>query len=111
MKTPLAPSTSPARWAAASASVSTSRARAVISWTFSTERIWPGIFSSTLWHWSSMKATPESGPKPPPRITSYMMRNSWNGSAGADDQVVVGVEAGVEVERAELARVAAAERR
>ncbi len=35
---------------------STSSARAVISWTLSTERIWPGILSSMLWHWSSMKA-------------------------------------------------------
>ena len=31
------------------------------------------------------------------------MRNSWNGSAAPDDEVVVGVEARVEVERAELA--------
>ena len=55
MKTALAASTSPASWAAASASVSTSSAGAVISCTFSTERIWPGIFGSMLWHWSSMK--------------------------------------------------------
>ncbi len=38
-----------------------------------------GIFASMLWHWSSMNAT--SGTNPPPRITSYMIRNSWNGSA------------------------------
>ena len=25
------------------------------------ERIWPGILSSTLWHWSSMKAIPAWG--------------------------------------------------
>ena len=62
MKTPLAPSTSPARWASASASRSTSSACAVISCTFSTERIWPGIFGSMLWHWSSMKSTPASWP-------------------------------------------------
>ena len=31
------------------------------------------------------------------------MRNSWNGIGGADDQVVVGVEPGVEVERPEPA--------
>ena len=67
--------------AAASASRSTSSARAVISWTLSTDRIWPGIFFSMLWHWSSMKATPDSTPSPPPRTTSDRIRNSWNGSA------------------------------
>ena len=78
---PLAASTSPAAWAAASAAVSTSSARAVISCTLSTLRIWPGILSSMLWHWSSMNATSLSAPYPPPRTTSTMMRNSWNGSA------------------------------
>ncbi len=49
------------------------------SWTFITERMIAGIFSSMLWHWSSMKAT--SAVSPPPRTTSYMMRKSWKGSA------------------------------
>ena len=64
-----------------SASTSTSRVRAVISCTLRTERIWPGILSSMLWHWSSMNTTPESGASPPPPTTSCMIRNSWNGSA------------------------------
>ena len=81
MNTALAPSTSPASWAAASASASTSSALAVASWAFITERIWAAIFGSMLWHWSSMNATPVAGSRPPPRRTSHMMRNSWNGSA------------------------------
>ena len=81
MNTAFAASTSPDSCAARNADASTSRARAVISCTFSTERIWPGILSSTLWHWSSMNATTESGSRPPPRTTSYRIRNSWNGSA------------------------------
>ena len=40
--------------AVVSASRSTSSARAVISCTLRTDRIWPGIFFSMLWHWSSM---------------------------------------------------------
>ncbi|CAM5701190.1 hypothetical protein SVIOM342S_02706 [Streptomyces violaceorubidus] len=49
------------------------------SCTFITDRMMAGIFASMLWHWSSMNATSELNP--PPRTTSYMMRNSWNGSA------------------------------
>ena len=36
-------------------------ALANISCTLSTLRIWPGIFCSMLWHWSSMNVTCESG--------------------------------------------------
>ena len=62
MKISLAPSTSPDCLGRGQRVGSTSSARAVISCTFSTERIWPGIFSSMLWHWSSMNATSLSGP-------------------------------------------------
>src|SRR5919199_1463978 len=65
MRMPCAPSTSPARCAASSASRSSSSALAVISCTFSTLRIWPGIFFSMLWHWSSMNATSLPFPEPP----------------------------------------------
>ncbi|WP_460915624.1 hypothetical protein [Plantactinospora veratri] len=77
----MAPSTSPAACAAASASASTSSALAVASWTFITERICAGIFGSMLWHWSSMKLTPESARSASARTISCMIRKSWNGSA------------------------------
>ena len=51
------------------------------SWTFITERIWAGIFGSMLWHWSSMNATPAAAASATALTTSYMIRNSWNGSA------------------------------
>ena len=47
------------------------------SWTLVAERISPGIFSSRLWHWSSMKFTPESGASAPAATISFMMRKSW----------------------------------
>ena len=81
IRTAFAPSTSPAACAAASAAWSTSSAFAVASWTFITDRIWPGILGSMLWHWSSMNATPELGSSAPPFTHSCMIRNSWNGSA------------------------------
>ena len=40
-----------------------------------------GIFASMLWHWSSMKLMPYAGSSAPPRTISFMIRNSWNGSA------------------------------
>ena len=55
-----------------------------------------------LWHWSSMKATSLSGPKPPPRTHLEQDPEQLERVGRADDQVVVGVEAAVEVERAEL---------
>ena len=84
--------------------MSSSRARATISCTLSTERIWPGIFFSMLWHWSSINAAvacravvgaaPDHLDHDPEQLERV---------GRADDQVVVGVEAAVEVERAELA--------
>ena len=93
MSTALAPSTSPACWAAASAAASTSSALAVASWTFITERIWAGIFGSMLWHWSSMNATPASGPQ---RVRgNHLVQDAeqLERVGRADHQVVVGVEA------------------
>ena len=81
ISTALAPSTSPARWACASAAVSTSSTLAVASCTFITERICAGIIGSMLWHWSSMNEMPAAGSNPPAVATSCRMRNSWNGSA------------------------------
>ena len=79
-----------------------SSARAVISCTLSTERIWPGIFSSMLWHWSSMNATSLLGAEAAAADHLDEDPEQLERVGRADDQVVVGVEAGVEVERAEL---------
>ena len=51
------------------------------SCTFITERMTAGIFSSMLWHWSSMNTTPLAGSSAPAPTISCMIRNSWNGSA------------------------------
>ncbi len=104
MKISFASRTSPSVRAAARASRSSSSARAVISWTLSTERIWPGIFFSMLWHWSSISATSLPGPKPPPRIDLDHDPEQLVRVGRADDQVVVGVEPAVEVERAQPAQ-------
>ena len=77
------------------------RACAIISCTLSTERIWPGIFASMLWHWSSMNDTSLPSSYPPPRDDFEQDAKQLEGIGRADDEVVVGVEPGVEVERAE----------
>ena len=83
-------------------SVSSSSARAVISCTLSTERIWPGIFSSMLWHWSSISATSLSRAVAAAADDLDQDPEQLERVGRTDDQVVVGVEAAVEVERAEL---------
>ncbi len=102
MKTSLASSTSPASRARSSAAVSSSSARAIISCTLSTERIWPGIFCSMLWHWSSISATSLPGPVAAAADHLDEDPEQLERVGRPDDQVVVGVEPAVEVERAEL---------
>ena len=63
------------------------------SWTFITERMMAGIFGSMLWHWSSMKAIPASGPSASAADHLVHDPEQLERVGGADHQVVVGVEA------------------
>ena len=85
-----------------SASWSTSSTLAVASCTFITERIWPGILGSMLWHWSSMKEICGVGGEAAAGVDLEQDPEQLERVGRADDEVVVGVEAGVEVEGAEL---------
>ena len=102
MKTSLAASTSPSRRAAASASGSTSSARAVISCTLSTERIWPGIFVLDVVALVEHERDVAVGSEAAAADHLDQDPEQLERVGRADDQVVVGVEAAVEVERAEL---------
>ncbi len=70
-----------------------------------TERICAGIFGSMLWHWSSMNATPARGAERV-RLDHLVHDPEELERVGrAHHQVVVGVEAGVEVEAAQPPRL------
>ena len=64
-----------------------------------------------LWHWSSMNATPASGLEGARLHDLVHDPEQLERIGRADHQVVVGVEARVEVEPAEAVRRAAATRR